>query len=430
MLSEIFELARLLRYPHWPADKLADFRRRKLHRLVHHAFQEVPYYRDLMQRNGLRPEDIREFSDLAQIPVTTKAMLRQAGPAALARGARDLETLHTSGSSGTPFEVHCTPRERRTRRLREFRMLLTAGQFGPRDQLVLLGPTLQRPSRLHRALGFYRHAVIPCSLPGAELTARLIAARPDVLWVFPTSLKTVLYYSGKSLAQICRPRTLLTSAQVMDTQFRNRLLAGNPGLEIVDIYGAAEVGRIAAACELRNGLHLEEDALHVELLLEGKPVAPGEEGTVTVTALDQLAMPFIRYEMGDLCRLRLDHCPCGRSSARIHPPAGRNADMVTLPDGRKTSCAALDIALRNETNLVQYRFVQTGLRHIRAELFYSADPGPERLRALLERCSALFDHEIQFSVQQMAAYRTDGPKFKVFISELAGPAPSANASTC
>ncbi len=420
MLSEILELLRLLRRPHWPAEKLAEYRRRKLHRLIHHAFDHVPYYRDLMQRNGLRPQDIREFSDLAHLPVTTKAMLREAGPAALARDAGNLQTQHTSGSSGTPFAVHCTPGERRTRRLREFRMLLTAGQIGPRDQLVLLCPTVQRPSRLHRALGFYRLEVIPCSLPPAELTARLLATRPDVLWVYPTSLKTVLYHSGKRLAEICRPRTLITSAQVMDTPFRERLLAENPGLEIVDIYGASEVGRIAAACERRKGLHLEEDALHVELLCEGKPVAAGEEGIVTVTALDQLAMPFIRYEMGDLCRLRLDHCPCGRSSARVDPPAGRNADMVTLPNGKKTSCAPLDIALRDETDLVQYRFVQTSLRHIRAELFYPADPGAERLAAVREQCSAALEHQIEFSIELMPTYRTDGPKFKVFISELGG----------
>ncbi|MDZ7639872.1 MAG: hypothetical protein U5J83_16745 [Bryobacterales bacterium] len=154
-------------------------------------------------------------------------------------------------------------------------MLLAAGRLGPRDRLVLLGPTVNRPQRLHRSLGFYPLEVIPCTLPPAELSQRLLATRPEVLWVYPTSLKTVLYHTGMRLSEICRPRTLITSSQAMDLPFRERLLSEIPGMEIVDIYGASEVGRIASVCELRNGLHLEEDSLHVELLDAGHPVSPG-----------------------------------------------------------------------------------------------------------------------------------------------------------
>ena len=120
----------------------------------------------------------------------------------------------------------------------------------------------------------------------------------------------------------------------MDEPFRRRLLGENPGLEIVDIYGSAEVGRIAAAHACRDGLHVEEDALHVELLDGGKPVERGALGTVTITAFGQRAMPFIRYEQGDLCRERLDPSACGRPTARLDPPLGRIMNMLTLPDGR------------------------------------------------------------------------------------------------
>ncbi|WP_321471856.1 hypothetical protein [uncultured Paludibaculum sp.] len=421
VLSEVVELLKILRRPRWPAEKMAAYRQRKLQRLVDHAFGQVPYYRDLMRSAGIGPQDIREFSDLTKLPVTTKAMLREAGQDALARGAGKLITRYTSGHSGNRFAVQCTPGERQTRRLREFRMLLTAGQLGPRDRLVLLGPTPLRPKRLHRLLGFYPLEIIPCTLPDSEQSARLLGTRPDVLWAYPTSLKTVLYHTGKEFSEICRPRTLITSSQVMDQPFRERLLAGSPGLEIVDIYGSSEVGRIGSVCELRNGLHLEEDALHVELLSDGHPVRPGEFGTVTITALDQLAMPFIRYELGDLCRQRLDVCPCGRSSARIDPPIGRNSDMITLPGGGKTSCLGLDVAIRDETGIAQCRFVQTSRRHIRAELFYHPEtPSANRLAEVRDKLSGALNHQIEFTIELMAGYRTEGQKFKMFVSELGG----------
>jgi phenylacetate-CoA ligase len=418
MVGEVFEFLQLLARPKWPPERMAQYRRQKLRQLIHHAYETVPYYRNLMDGHGVRPEDIQDFRDLVKIPITTKADLRRAGSDALATGSGDLVTRHTSGHSGMPFAVQCTAEEMQTRRLREFRMLLTAARVRPFDRLVLLGPTVTRPRRLHRTLGLFRMEVIPCTLAPTELTNRFLETRPDVLWVYPTSLKTVLYQTGKVLSEICRPRTLITSAQVMEEPFREKLLADSPQMEIVDIYGASEVGRIASACEVRQGLHLEDDSLHVELLAGDSPVPAGEYGEAVITSLDQLAMPFIRYNLGDLCRFRPDPCTCGRPSRCIAPPLGRNADMISSKDGRKSSAAPLDHVLRDEVNLVQYRFVQTSVSAIRAELFYTSEPGQERLDMVRKQLAAALDHEFEITVQTIPHYRTDGQKFKVFVSEL------------
>jgi phenylacetate-coenzyme A ligase PaaK-like adenylate-forming protein len=274
-----------------------------------------------------------------------------------------------------------TAAEARTRRLREFRMLIGAG-VRPRDRLVLLGPTVSRPARLHRRLGFYRIEVVSCALHHDELTARFLRTRPDVLWVYPTSLKTVLQVADRRLVDIARPRILITSAQVMDEPLRRRPAEERPDLEIVDIYGSMECGRIAATRGCRDGLHVEQDALHLELLDGGRPVARGALGTSTVTVFDQLAMPFIRYEQGDLCRERLAPPACGRAGMRINAPIGRNMDVLVLPDGRRVAGAALDIALRDEVGLLQYRFVQTRPDHVRVELCYRGEPPRARFPAI------------------------------------------------
>ncbi len=420
MIGEILEFWQTRKRAEWPALQLAAFRRQKLHQLIHHAYTNVPYYRDLLQKANVQPGDIADFPDLIRIPVTTKAMLRDAGDRALATGSCNLLSQHTSGHSGVPFIVRYSQQEQQSRRLREFRMLISVG-VRPRDQLILLGPTRSRPQRLHRWLGLYRMEVIPCTLTHQELSARFEATRPDVLWVYPTSLKTVLYHTGKTLHQLVQPRIMITSAQVMDAPFRQRLLAESPGLEIVDIYGSSEVGRIAAVCEHRTGLHVEEDALHVELLASGQPVSPGESGSVTITALDQLAMPFIRYEQGDLCRQKLEPCSCGRNTALLYPPIGRNPDMITLPSGQKVSCAIVDVALRDETELLQYRFVQTSLSTIRAELFYRLPPSTQHLEHLRKLLTACTNGQIDYNIEVLSDFRMEGAKFKVFVSELPGP---------
>ena len=110
MIAEVFEFAGLLHRKTWSRERLDDLRRAKLRRLLHHAYENVPYYRRLMDQAGVKPAEIREPSDLSRLPVTTKNDLRMAGEDCLAKGHGELTVLHTSGHSGAPFAVQVLPR--------------------------------------------------------------------------------------------------------------------------------------------------------------------------------------------------------------------------------------------------------------------------------------------------------------------------------
>jgi phenylacetate-coenzyme A ligase PaaK-like adenylate-forming protein len=417
MIPELIEFAGLLRRKRWSRERLDDLRRAKLRRLIHHAYDNVPYYRRLMDRSGVRPADIREASDLVRLPVTTKADLRRADAECLAPSQDTLTVLHTSGHSGAPFAVRLSAAEYRTRRLREFRMLIGTG-VRPRDRLTLLGPVRTRPERVHRRLGFYRLEVIPGSLPDEEQLRRFQLSRPDVLWAYPATLKTMLHRARCRLHDLARPRFLITSSEVMDRGFREQLLTEMPEMEIVNIYGSAEAGRIAAECRARRGLHLEDDALIVELLDNGSPVTSGSQGTVVVTCLDQLAMPLIRYEQGDIAQLRSEPCGCGWQTPVMEPPSGRNSDMITLARGTEISCLRLEVSLRHEMDLLQYRFVQERLDRIQAQLCFRQAPTPAKLGELKRRMEEAAGGEFEVDIELVPEVRLEGVKFKVFVSKL------------
>ena len=59
-----------------PREGLAEIQLERLKQTVLRVYQNVPYYRDKMQAIGLLPGDIRELSDLAKLPFTTKSDLR------------------------------------------------------------------------------------------------------------------------------------------------------------------------------------------------------------------------------------------------------------------------------------------------------------------------------------------------------------------
>ena len=139
---------------------------------------------------------------------------------------------------------------------------------------------------------------------------------------------------------------------------------------------------------------------------------------MVVTCLDQLAMPFIRYEQGDICRLRSEPCPCGRATPVMDPPFGRNADMITLPCGRKMTSLRLDTALRAEMDLLQYRFVQERRDHIRAELCFRRPPDAARLEEMRRRMVGAVAGDVAFSIQVIPEMRFEGIKFKTFVSMI------------
>ena len=52
----------------------------KLVKQVKHVYENVPYYRDLMDKKGVKPEDIHGIEDLCKLPFLSKADLRDAYP--------------------------------------------------------------------------------------------------------------------------------------------------------------------------------------------------------------------------------------------------------------------------------------------------------------------------------------------------------------
>ena len=60
------------------------------------------------------------------------------------------------------------------------------------------------------------------------------------------------------------------------------------------------------------------------------PVEDGKVGELVMTSLTKEAMPVIRYRTGDLTRLHMEPCACGRTHARIEKLKGRLDDMIII----------------------------------------------------------------------------------------------------
>ena len=66
--SRLKHLASLERAQYLPVEQLQALQQHRLTRLLHHAYHQVPYYREVMQAGADTP--------LAQMPILTKALLQ------------------------------------------------------------------------------------------------------------------------------------------------------------------------------------------------------------------------------------------------------------------------------------------------------------------------------------------------------------------
>ena len=85
-----------------PVEEIKKLQSEKLVKQVKHVYENVEYYRNLMDEKGVTPDDIKGIEDLHKLPFLTKADLRDAYPyGLLAKPLSECVRIHsTSGTTG------------------------------------------------------------------------------------------------------------------------------------------------------------------------------------------------------------------------------------------------------------------------------------------------------------------------------------------
>ena len=313
-----------------------------LRRVVRHAYENVPFYRSRFDAVGVRPEDVRTAADLARLPVVAKVELQAEPDAALARGLdpSGLFVRSSSGATGQPFESRTSLDDNARRRLARLLVDLRYGlRVGDRRAGIRTTPARgvrrKRPlARVVRAAGGFVETTIDCQLPAAEILASLRRFRPTLVdgqsGSIDRAAQIVLDAGDTSL----RPRYVVTSGETLTPAMRERIREAF-GAPVYDIYGAIELGVVAAECA-RTGLYHVERGVLVEVLRpDGSPARDGEEGRVVATSLTCFAAPLVRYATGDIAVRGPDGCPCGARVPTLRGVVGRVVHLFRVAGGRE-----------------------------------------------------------------------------------------------
>lgn len=344
--------------------------------------------REALALAGAEPGDVRTPADLAALPVLTRETVqRRLGD--LVDPAAPPETRianRTGGSTGAPTAFF---QDADYRSWNDAAAWLGDEWCGmrPGDRVaVLWGADVDAPAgswgRLREWLENRVFAnAFRLSAECLEGFARELVRRPPALlhsYVSPAA----------ALARVCaergvdpRPRALRTTAETLTPADRD-VLSRAFAAPVFDLYGSRELGTVAHECEAHQGLHVFAPNHIVELL----PVAGLGGGRVVVTCLTNGAMPFLRYDTGDLAEWAAGDCPCGRSWPRLRRVIGRVSDLLVAPSGRLIHGEFFTHLFYRVDGVRQFQVIQETRDRLRVRVaFADADPAArERTMRFLE----------------------------------------------
>lgn len=316
--------------------KLQDER---LVKQVHHVYDNVKYYRDLMDKKGVKPDDIKGVEDLHKLPFLSKADLRDAYPyGLLAVPLSECVRIHsTSGTTGKRVVAFYTQNDVDMWDNCVARAITAAG--GTKDDVcqIAYGFGLFTGGA---GLNGGSHKVGCLTLPmSSGNTERQIQFMQDLHSTILCCTPSYAAYIGETLHEMgLTPDDIDLKAGIFGaepwTEEMRLSIEKSLGIKAFDIYGLTETSGpgVAFECCEQTGMHINEDNFIAEIIdpETGENLPDGEVGELVFTSITKEAFPLLRYRTRDLCVLSHGKCKCGRTLVKMTKPKGRSDDMMII----------------------------------------------------------------------------------------------------
>lgn len=320
-------------------DELKAMQSEKLVRQVRHVYDHVPVYREMMEKKGLRPEDIHGIEDLHKLPFLTKSDLRDQYPSGfLAVPRSECVRIHsTSGTTGRRVVAFYTQHD------------VDLWEECCARALVAAGATKEDTCQIAYGFGLFTGGA---GLNGGShklgcLTLPMSSGNTERQLQFMKDLEATVLCCTPSYAAYLAEAMKEQGMSPEDNPLRIGVFGAEPwteemrhsieaslGIKAYDIYGLTETSGpgVAFECCEQQGMHINEDHFIAEIIdpETGEVLPEGSKGELVFTSLDKEAFPLLRYRTRDICILSRKKCSCGRTFIRMTKPMGRSDDMLII----------------------------------------------------------------------------------------------------
>ncbi len=335
---------------------IKDLQWKRFQYIINYAYNNVPFYQEKFDDEGINPSMIKTRNDVQKIPLTTREELVFAKDKIISReyDKKKLKTSTTSGSTGTPFTSYF---DNNAWIILKYASKLRVRKIcGMSMNSKIVNIEAERGIELKNKRTFFGPKIYYFSIFD-EIEKHISfynKIKPDVLYGPPSYFAKLREYLLKDNIYHKYPKLIFTSAEMLDVSTKKNLKSFF-GDNIYDIYGSTEFKEISWECPICNGYHINDD-LYLTEFIENK--SSDYDKDIVVTSLINKAMPLIRYITGDR-GLKLEKQKyCKIPFDLMSLTGGRSVDYFILKDERSFSPYALTMTLEPIEGILQYQIVQ------------------------------------------------------------------------
>lgn len=377
-------------------EELIEYQAIQLAGRLQYCHTYVPYYKRIISDAGISLKSSSIFSEILKLPILTKAEVRTNLDSMLSTDSSitGKKKNMTGGSTGTPLEFYQDNRYWSSALASEAAILnwwsvepgdKTTSFWGSDRELHKLSISERFRMWLSRENIFDSFSMSDESM--AKFAKVIERWNPVYIKGYASSLHLFAKYILSNRSICIRPKAIRSTAETL-FQHQRVDIEKAFNCKVYNFYGSREVNNLAAECPMQNGLHIMSPTRFVEVVdVNGSPVAAGEIGRIVVTDLVNNAMPFVRYENGDLGVMTKDLCKCGRPYPLLEKILGRISDILVGTNGKFVHGEYITHLFYGMHDVRQFKLIQKSLNEI--HLLIVPDKPTGTIRGIDAVCDAI-----------------------------------------
>lgn len=425
---DFWKVYRRLQENQWrPYEELKAEQDEQLRKIIVFSYENVPYYTKLFNRLGIIPSDIQKSEDLQILPILTKEIIKENWYDFIPKNLDKMkyDNRATGGTTGTPLKYRVSKEQRILAGCLLYRGW-SYGGYEPGDKMVFLagsslganvktkfGKFIQETARNLKKLSSFDMS----EKEMMDYVQIINNFKPKFIRGYASSIYFLSEWILKNDLNIFIPKAVFTTSEKLYPYMRLSISKAFK-CDVFDGYGLFDGGISANECNHHSGLHIDTEGAIMEIIDDnGKQLINGE-GTVLATSLHNYALPFIRYNTGDLAAISIESCKCGRKLQLLKYVIGRSVDFLITPEGKNVHGWFFDYIQKTIYGIKEYQVVQDSLEKINFKIVRDKDfdqNAPNKISEFIRQKSSNWMVEVEF-VDKIE--RTGAGKFKFIINNL------------
>nr|WP_312579450.1 hypothetical protein [Sedimentibacter sp.] len=401
----------------WSYGQKCEFRDKRLQKMIKYCYQSVPYYREIFDEYGINPNSINTLDDLKVIPILTKDMVKGNFKDLISSDLDKKKMIKrsTSGTTGSGLTFHTTSEAIHEQFATFWRARNNIGiEFGEHN--ATFGGQNIVPLNQNKP-PFWRY-----NIPGNliyfsvyHLNDKNIESyiseieKKKIEWIhsYPSAISLIAQYMIENNIKLKSKVKFITtgSENLMDLQ--KDMIHSAFGVVPYQHYGQAENVAIFSE-DCNHQIFVDEDFSAVEFIYDSNL----QNYKVVGTSLNNYAMPFVRYEIGDV----VDFIETSEGR-QINSIDGRSDDYIVLSNGTKVG--RLAHILNGVSNISESQIIQKKIGEITIKIVRGNDYSKDDENQLIKNLHTKIGEAENINIDYINEIpRTKNGKLRFVISEL------------